>query len=773
MRVPTHLNLRRLAAYTTEILFGMLLLLLALTIGLYAKVFGDRASSGASVSMEAFDNHPNLSCSQELGCAQFQSCAQIRADGSCLLKPPSPNDVLYLHNGTLFSNLPQSGNWEWANRIEMGDGEYVASVGGNVFVYGTYHADISFYDASGNENTNANLNYTATHGSSNGFVSLFNCAGQWKWSTSVEAQTPSSITPGAYDRAAVVPLGLFSDGDSVLVTGTWRRGFFGVSDALPTFTFTFNSSSTNANHPINISNSNFFIAKVGVAGWDWVIGANSSVQLSLNGLFLVRTPTACYVSATYQNGMTFQDKDGVSRLLLTTAYGDSDTFLASFTNDGFWTWAASIAGVGGVSPVGLELVSNTLIVSGQFSPGINAVLYNAVREGQHVNLTNPALVLDSAGAVNTVAFVAGANLSGVWKFNSTIVGNYPMLYGPVAYENDQLFVQGSYLTATFVNPDGSSDSSLDLNADTGNVFGELIASLNVDGEWIWTQTATSNAKVNPDGLVVSDHLLYVLSYFNQQVNFSNFDEALQGDTHDNLLLAQLSLEGEWNWVAYTLGMDRYSQQILVPLPFVSSPSNCLSKGLMLYTSGGAGIGSNTQAYFYDSDNTSTFAIPVSGSVDAFVTFIDTQGYWRAVDRINGSSVTESMAATVDPRSGALYVLGEYLSSSTLDFQVDNVTQLSISGVGAIGSFIGRMHVGKELSGLSVIVNETLLFESLSLHTFETWVNLPLPLGCIVAVNVSLQPSTLYYAINNTLTTDPSGMFVGLAFDSHTLVYAPF
>lgn len=231
------------------------------------------------------------------------------------------------------------------------------------------------------------------------------------------------------------------------------------------------------------------------------------------------------------------------------------------------------------------------------------------------------------------SFVAKMDTNGDWIWVTQTIGpgNNSAL-GITIDNTGNIFVTGYFQeTANFGNLTLSSYGDYDI----------FVAKLDCDGNWVWvTQAGGTNLdsgyKVSTDG----SGNLYIVGYFNQTASFGNHTLSSYGE--EDIFVAQLNTEGNWNWVSSAGG---YSEDY------------------------GLGITTNNEGDSYitgqfgDIATFGTNSITSNGWLDIFVAQIDESGNWIWATQAGGQMLDRSYGIAIDNIDN-LYIAGYFQDTAT-------------------------------------------------------------------------------------------------------------
>jgi hypothetical protein len=225
-------------------------------------------------------------------------------------------------------------------------------------------------------------------------------------------------------------------------------------------------------------------------------------------------------------------------------------------------------------------------------------------------------------------FVAKMDINGDWIWVTQTIGLGDDNALGITLDNaGNIILTGNFQeTTNFGNLTLSSCGDYDI----------FVAKLDCDGNWIWA-TQAGGADVDSGYKVSTDNSgnLYVVGYFSQTATFGNHSVSSEGS--DDVFVAQLDSDGNWNWVAGA-GGD--------------------------VTDYGLGITTNNEGLSYITGqfgDTAFFganSITCNGWYDIFVAQIDEFGNWIWATQAGGPMLERSYGIAIDNVDN-IYISGHF------------------------------------------------------------------------------------------------------------------
>jgi len=294
-------------------------------------------------------------------------------------------------------------------------------------------------------------------------------------------------------------------------------------------TGTFLDSMTLGNYTLTSQGSyDIFIGKVHITGeWDWVVQAGGGG--SDQGRFIAKTGQSNIVvygffAGTSTFGSTQHTATSDSGSTVGTG-SNRDLFISLLDEDGVWQWTKTAGGSSGYGdqPGGLAIDSQSNIyIAGSFVDDITLGSFSFVGEG------------------NFDGFIAKLTSEGAWAFANHIGGNYnqePMQLS--IHDNDGVIVYGEYTRQAVF---GSMNISTDGHNDV------FVAKLELSGAWEWVSSAggpysDEAAAVDVDSL----GNILIAGEFRGEATFGTHSLNSPEDMEYEAFFAKLTPEGEWIW----------------------------------------------------------------------------------------------------------------------------------------------------------------------------------------------------------------------------------
>ncbi len=207
-------------------------------------------------------------------------------------------------------------------------------------------------------------------------------------------------------------------------------------------------------------------------------------------------------------------------------------------------------------------------------------------------------------------------------------------YSITTDSNGNSYVAGSYTaSATFGTASLVSLGETDI----------FIAKLDSNGNWLWAVSAGGSLADNAYGIAADlDGNVYVTGFFYGTANFGTTLLSVNGGSWSDIFAAKLDTNGNWLWAKRAGGTN-----FDVGYSIVADPEgNCYLTGQFYYT---ADFGSSS--------------ISSSGSNDAFVAKLDTNGNWLWA--VHGGSTGNDLGQSLTTDLNGNIILTGYYSNNAL------------------------------------------------------------------------------------------------------------
>jgi len=314
----------------------------------------------------------------------------------------------------------------------------------------------------------------------------------------------------------------------------------------------------------------------------WAVsGGNNATR----GLGIALDPSGnVYIHGTYVGAATF----GTTTL---PVLGQTDLYVAKLNNNGIWQWAVH---AGGTS---YDYAKKIAVDSSG-----NAYITGTTHEGSF----GPFLLSGSWRA-----YIAKLNTEGIWQWVQTHTANsYDASYDITVDSNDDIY----YYTTVFGSVTAGSFSF------TSNHMDIFIGKLDPDGNWLTYYRSTGSAPEYSDAITTApDGSIYVTGYFYTQLGSPLFGTIVPPAFGTlTLLIGKISTTGAWEWVQ-SGGTGGSSQ-----------------------SNRGYGVASDTVGNVYVTgkfNETATYgptSVVSQGSIDIFITSLDSSGNWRWANSAGGT-----------------------------------------------------------------------------------------------------------------------------------------
>ena len=328
----------------------------------------------------------------------------------------------------------------------------------------------------------------------------------------------------------------------------------------------------------------------------WAVRGGDSSDDSGTGI-AVDSNGNVFIQGTYRNSTII----GSTSL---SGYGGTDIFAAKLNSDGEWLWAI---GAGSnywdtAATIDVDSSGNAYVV-GEAGP----------------NSAFGSLTMTSNGYYDI--YVAKISSDGAWLWVSNAGGaNWDYGRDIAVASNGDIYVTGSgFLTVT-----------AGTFTFTANHYDVFVGKLNPAGEWLSVARSSGAAPEYAEALTIAaDGSVYVSGYFYTQMGSSIFGTHSPGIYGvQTIFLAKLS-GGGWSWVRSAGGIGTYSQDNKGFALDTDSEGNVYMTGIFDYT-----------ATFNE------LQIPTNGSIDIFLTSLDSSGNWRWVNSVGSSGADMGISIAV-------------------------------------------------------------------------------------------------------------------------------
>ncbi len=478
-------------------------------------------------------------------------------------------------------NDDQVGQWDWVANISS-DQNYSFSTQvdslGNAYVIGYYTGSAVFYNSDGT----IGLTLVYTNTGTDAYIAKIDPYGKWVWAT--------RIVGNADDYG--IDIDLDADGNCL------TSGYYGS-----TILTLYNADNTVGSILTSTSSTNGFVGKISADGqWIWTASVSG---VDPGDLQFISTDMMgnCYVAGTYSSDIVFRNADGTSNYTLTDPIG-TEAYVGKISSDGFWSWALHITNFNADMPFRMNFNAEgdgyVIIVANTNTP----IFFNA-DDSYFYSMNND-------GFLN--AYIGKLSRNGYWIWTTSI--------GSTSLSALQSIKMGhlnnGYMIGLFdsTNPIfffdivGNVDIILSTTGDGIYLF---VAKIKPNGTWSWVaymgpQPTSGNVDLFNQSIDVDvKGNSYVIGSYYQPIVFYNKDTTI-GSQLD------LTSGGPYAYVAKldNLGYWQYSNKISSE---VFGMDISLDSIYNIYVTGSY---SSNPITFYNSDNSISTKLPLSGNENTFV-----------------------------------------------------------------------------------------------------------------------------------------------------------
>jgi len=358
------------------------------------------------------------------------------------------------------------------------------------------------------------------------YVAKMNSYGYWIWAVSAGKQ---GSTPNIQNEDRGEDIVVDYSGD-IIITGS-----FGGSA-------TFGNISISGNIYKDI-----FVAKLNSDGeWQWVAKAGSAVY---DVSYAIDTDSSgnSYITGTYGNGAGTASQRSASFGEHSISYSSGSPgslFIAKLNSTGSWKWAVTSGESGGngygiaVDPLGnVHVTGDTQAVTSMLGCSSNS--YSGI-------------------------FVAKLDTNGTCIWVNSVATSIGMGRSIDIDSSGNSYVTGYYRSASAIFGNTTlSTGTGSTNADT------FVGKIDSNGTWLWAVSAGNSQNHYDLGEAIgidSNGLIYVTGSLHEGSVFGNHSTSISDPSpgQPSVFIAQLSVDGVWNWVATgtsTTGMNSWGLDI--------------------------------------------------------------------------------------------------------------------------------------------------------------------------------------------------------------------
>jgi hypothetical protein len=385
--------------------------------------------------------------------------------------------------------------------------------GGNAYITGEFAGAITFRPHTLGTLHNSDVDI---------YVAKMNSDGNWIWAVSAGKQ---GSTPNIQNDDSGEDIVVDYNGD-IIITGI------------------FAGSATFGN--ISISGDSYtdiFVAKLNSDGeWQWVAKAGSSAWDNARSIDTDSSGNS-YITGSYGPGLGGQRTASFGEHSISYSGGDQGSlFIAKLNATGSWEWATSGESGGNGYGIAVDSLGNV-----------------------HVTGDTQAVTSMLGCSSNSYSgiFVAKLDTNGTCIWMNSVATSFGTGTSIEIDSSGNSYVTGYYRSASAIF--GNTTLSTGTGSNNADIF---VGKIDSNGTWLWAVSAGNSQNHNDRGEAIgvdSNGMTYVTGSLHEGSVFGNHSTSItdpQGQP--SVFIAQLSVDGVWNWVATgtsTSGMNSWGLDI--------------------------------------------------------------------------------------------------------------------------------------------------------------------------------------------------------------------
>jgi hypothetical protein len=412
--------------------------------------------------------------------------------------------------------------------------------------------------------------------------------------------------------------------------------------------------------------SDVFVSKLDSSGnfvWAKSFGGTSS---DIGNSIAVDSSGNVYTTGFFEGTVDFDPGAGTSNL---TSAGDSDVFVSKLNSSGNFVWAKGLGGTSSdfgfsiaVDSSGNVYTTGSFAGTADFDPGAGTT------------------TLTSAGNVDV--FVSKLNSSGNFVWAKGLGGASFDSGNSIAVDSSGNLYTTGYFEGTVDFDSGAGTNNL-TSAGGADVF---VSKLDSSGNFVWAKSfGGTSSDIGQSIAVDSSGNVYTTGYFQGTADFDpgTGTTTLTSAGNVDVFVSKLNSSGNFVW-AKGFGGDAFDYGNSIA---VDSSGN-------LYTTG----------YFQgtvDFDpGTETSTLTSAGSVDVFVSKLNSSGNFVWAKSFGGTSLDLGTSIAVDSTGGNIYTTGTF--GGTVDFDPGAGTS-NLTSAGSYDVFVLKLtSSGESLAAPTVV-----------------------------------------------------------------------